>query len=417
MSYYPSGSTGNGGRRILAMVALVVVAAVLGGVIWSSVTGRRNQTVDGAAQTPEATQQSAATPAPDALDDSQANPVPSDEEEGVTYTDVFGDAADIIAYAKNAVVNVLNYQGATQPGGGFIPNDPEEQEAAEEDDLVGFGSGVIISEDGYIVTNYHVVEDATALKVTLYDGTAYDATVVGSDEKTDLALLKIEATGLTALAFGDSTQLRMGDLAITMGYLEQGCLSCTAGIISSPDQQVVMNNWPSDMLQIDAAINPGNSGGALVNGKGELIGINTLKKNYAGIDSTGMLINADGIGFAIPSSEAMTVISDLKEYGYVRRPTIGITGMEVSEEVAQYNDVVPGILVSEISAGSGAEKAGLQVDDIVTGIDGHEVTGIVDINQVLHDKQVGDTVELEIWRDGQTQQVTLTLGEPENPNA
>ena len=417
MSYYPSGSTGNGGRRILAMVALVVVAAVLGGVIWSSVTGRRDQTVDGAAQTPEATQQSAATPAPDALDDSQANPVPSDEEEGVTYTDVFGDAADIIAYAKNAVVNVLNYQGATQPGGGFIPNDPEEQEAAEEDDLVGFGSGVIISEDGYIVTNYHVVEDATALKVTLYDGTAYDATVVGSDEKTDLALLKIEATGLTALAFGDSTQLRMGDLAITMGYLEQGCLSCTAGIISSPDQQVVMNNWPSDMLQIDAAINPGNSGGALVNGKGELIGINTLKKNYAGIDSTGMLINADGIGFAIPSSEAMTVISDLKEYGYVRRPTIGITGMEVSEEVAQYNDVVPGILVSEISAGSGAEKAGLQEDDIVTGIDGHEVTGIVDINQVLHDKQVGDTVELEIWRDGQTQQVTLTLGEPENPNA
>lgn len=419
MSYYYSGGhrTGGGGRRLLAMAALVLVIALMGVVIWSAMD--RRPAADDAPSAPHLE----ATPAPQvpqadptALPEANMDRTPENEpsDPGLTHAQVFGSVADIVEASVDAVVNVINYQGAAQGGVlGFVPNEPAEDGTQER--IAGFGSGVVISEDGYIITNNHVIEGATSLKVNMADGTSYDAQIVGSDAKTDIALLKIEAQGLKALVIGDSDALRMGDLAITIGYLEMGIPSSTAGIISTTEQQAIINNWPSTMLQIDAAINPGNSGGALINGKGELIGINTLKQNYVGYDNYGMLINADGIGFAIPSSEAKKVLDDLIQYGYVMRPTIGITGSEVNAQAAQFNDMVPGILISEVVAGSAAEAAGLHPEDIVTAIEGKEVKGIVDINRVLSEKKVGDTITLTVWRAGETADYQLTLGAPAEP--
>ncbi|MBR2290014.1 MAG: trypsin-like peptidase domain-containing protein [Clostridia bacterium] len=279
------------------------------------------------------------------------------------------------------------------------------------------GSGVIISEDGYIITNNHVVNsssdsyyyklsEAKDVKVHLYgdsEDTLYDAEIVGRDEETDLAVLKIEASGLQAIQIGDSSNLRVGEFVMAVGNPLGLESSVSAGIISAIDREIDDGGNSYVAIQTDAAINSGNSGGALVNSKGELIGINFLKASSTGVE---------GIGFAIPINSAMDTINDLIEVGYVKKPYIGIAGRNVTEELAKEYKSKVGVYVDTVTEGTPAEEAGLQVGDVITAIDGYEVKTIQELNSYkAKNYKVGDTVTLTVYRDGKNIDIKLTLGE------
>lgn len=271
------------------------------------------------------------------------------------------------------------------------------------------GSGIIATEDGYIITNAHVVEGATSIKVVLSDGTEYNASVVGEDEKTDLAVLKIEATGLTPAEFGNSDQLQIGEQVITVG--NPGGLelagSVTVGYVSALNRSITTTTGNTvDCIQTDAAINPGNSGGALVNTYGQVVGINSQK-----IAAT----EYEGIGFAISINEAQPIINDLIQYGYVRgRVWMGITMQMIDQTTAQMYGYQVGAGVVSVTENSPAAKAGLVAGDIITAIDGESIDSSETLTGILQQHKPGDTITLTVFRQsrqsfGQDQEITLTL--------
>ncbi len=273
------------------------------------------------------------------------------------------------------------------------------------------GSGIIISSDGYIVTNNHVVEGANSLKVTLNTMEEYDAKLVGTDPQTDLAVIKIEASGLTAAPLGNSSDVEVGELAIAIGNPlgQELAGTVTTGIISATNRQVTVDNVEYTLLQTDAAINEGNSGGALVNAYGEVIGINSVKMASTGVE---------GLGFAIPSDTAKPIISDLMEYGYVKgRPVIGVGGRNITEEMSRYYDLPVGVYVQSITEFSAAEKAGLRPGDVIVQCDGQTIETVDELNEIRDQHQVGDTLTLTIVRDGQRMEVSITLQEDRSGKA
>lgn len=278
------------------------------------------------------------------------------------------------------------------------------------------GSGIIVSSDGYILTNNHVVNsnssssyyqitEATGVKVKLYgDETEYKATVVGSDEQTDLAVIKIDKTGLTAAELGDSDSVQVGEFAMAIGNPLglQSSISC--GIISAKNREVEDSETGTvfNLIQTDAAINSGNSGGALVNADGKVIGINTLKLSGTGVE---------GIGFAIPINSTIDVYNELKTNGKISRPYIGIGGIDLDESTAKRNNLVVGIYVKTIDNFSSAEKAGLKVGDVIIEADGTKVTTMDELNAIKNKHKIGDTMTLKINREGKKLDITLTLQE------
>lgn len=271
------------------------------------------------------------------------------------------------------------------------------------------GSGIILSADGYIVTNAHVVSGATSIKVVLNDNSEYNATVVGSDEKTDLAVLKIDATGLTPAEFGNSDQMQIGEQVIAIG--NPGGLelagTLTVGYVSAVNRPITTTGGSTiDCIQTDAAINPGNSGGALVNSYGQVIGINSQK-----IAAT----EYEGIGFAISINEAQPIINDLIEYGYVRgRVVMGITMQIIDPTFAAIYGYQPGIGVVSVEQNSPAAKAGLVAGDIITAINGESITSQETLTSILEGHKPGDVIELTVYRQamqsyGKDQQLTLKL--------
>lgn len=277
------------------------------------------------------------------------------------------------------------------------------------------GSGIIISEDGYIITNNHVISaessssyyqitKATGLKVKLYDDDkVYDAKVVGTDEYTDLAVIKIDANGLTPATLGNSDDINIGDFAMAIGNPLGMDFTATAGIVSAVNREVTGDDGTTYLaIQTDAAINSGNSGGALVNADGEVIGINTLKISGTGIE---------GIGFAIPINSTTDVISQLIENKSVKRPYIGITGSAVDEEIVSFYGLPKGVSVREVDESSPAKSAGIQVGDIITKIEGKEVANSNELNRIKYTYKIGDTITLTIYRDGKEQDIKVTLAE------
>ena len=268
------------------------------------------------------------------------------------------------------------------------------------------GSGIIISADGYIVTNEHVISGATSIKVVLQDDSEYNATLVGSDERTDLAVLKIDATGLTPAEFGNSDQMQIGEQVIAIG--NPGGLelagTVTVGYVSAVNRSITTTNGNTvNCIQTDAAINPGNSGGALVNTYGQVIGINSQK-----IAAT----DYEGIGFAISINEAQPIINDLIQYGYVRgRVVMGITMQMIDQTYAAIYGYQPGIGVVSVEAGSPAEEAGLVAGDIITAIDDTEVTSSDALSNALKDYEAGDTATLTVSRSGESLTLTITFDE------
>ncbi len=269
------------------------------------------------------------------------------------------------------------------------------------------GSGIILSADGYIVTNNHVVEGASSVTVTLNTGVDYEAKVVGTDAQTDLAVIKIEPKEeLTVAKLGDSTAVEVGERVVAIGN-PMGLEffgSVTQGIVSAVNRSVTIENRTMNLIQTDAAINSGNSGGALINARGEVIGINSVKVATSGVE---------GMGFAIPISEANPVISDLLEYGYVKgRPIIGISTRDVNQYMSQSYSWPQGVQVMAVSSDS-AKQAGLQQGDIITAVDGEKVTTGEELNKIKDQHKPGDTLKLEVYKyeSGQTVNVEVTLSE------
>lgn len=269
----------------------------------------------------------------------------------------------------------------------------------------GAGSGVIISQDGYILTCAHVVSGATSVKVQLNGSDeSYDATVVGQDSTSDIAVLKIDATGLTPAVIGDSDALAVGEVAVAVGN-PLGTLSNTVtdGIVSALNRQVTVQNNDMTLIQTDASISPGNSGGGLFNANGELIGIVNAKSSYS---------EAEGIGFAIPINTAMEIGQQLIENGSVARPALGVKIMDVTDaQTAQQLGVsTMGVYVVEVTKGSGADAAGVQAGDRVLAVDDTAVSDSSALKNYLKDKGIGDTVNLQVERDGKVLTLAVTLG-------
>lgn len=277
---------------------------------------------------------------------------------------------------------------------------------------VSEGSGIIYNSEGYIITNYHVVgsfaqSESGQIEVYLTDGRSSTAKYIGGDRQNDLAVIKIELDNLPAAHFGSSGNLRTGEFSMAIGNPLGMDLagSVTVGVISGIERKVEAENVADSLIQTDAAINPGNSGGALVNGKGEVIGINTIK-----IATT----EVEGLGFAIPIDYARPIIDSIITYGYVKgRPALGISGAEINERTARYYNIPQGVLITDVAAGSAAAKAGLQKSDIVVAIDGNEVTSMSAINSFLKQRRAGDEIMITYYRyrDRQTKSTKLILDE------
>ncbi|MBQ7751460.1 MAG: trypsin-like peptidase domain-containing protein [Clostridia bacterium] len=327
---------------------------------------------------------------------------PQNEISGGASTVLFTDGKKALSVTEIAklvgpsCVGVIN-KAKIQPQRYYDPFSGRYYYYQSSDELVkqGSGSGIIISEDGYIVTNQHVIAEATEITIILNTGDEYVATVVGSDSKSDLAVLKINATGLTAATLGDSSQVEVGDLAVAIGNPlgQELAGTVTSGVISAVNRKMTVDNRSYNLLQTDAAINPGNSGGALVNKYGEVIGINSIKMSETGVE---------GIGFAIAISEAKPIIDDLMNSGYVSgRSLIGITITESRN----------GLTVYSVVEGSGAEKAGIKEGDLIVKADGKAVNTSEGLNEIRDTKKPGDYITLTVIRNGELTDIKVQLYE------
>lgn len=282
--------------------------------------------------------------------------------------------------------------------------------------VAGSGSGVILSEDGYILTNNHVissadsssfyqVSDAKSIKVKIYgDDTEYSAEIIGTDSQTDLAVLKIDKTGLTPVEFGDSSSVQIGEFVLAIGNPYNLDYSVTAGIISALNREMTVENTTYNVIQADCAINSGNSGGALVNSKGEVIGITTLKLAGDGIE---------GVSFAIPVNETVPIYKELIEKGKISRPFVGISGIDLDEATAIRNGLTKGIYVDSVVSGSGAEDAGIMAGDVIVSFDGKDVSTMDELNAIKNTKNIGDKIEIKLYRKSELKTFTITLKEAE----
>ena len=345
-----------------------------------------------------------------------------------TSLDVTTDVSETVANVQDSVVSVVNMTesvstydlfGFTSPTQGETTTESSELETSSE------GSGVVYKVDGdtaYVVTNNHVIDGADAINIIMADGTQVEAEVVGSDPWTDLAVLKISSDVVTTVAeFGDSDSLKVGEPAIAIGSPlgSEYATTVTQGIISGLDRSVAVDingdgtsDWVANVIQTDAAINPGNSGGALLNAAGQVIGINSMKVSSDQVE---------GMGFAIPAGEVQTIIGELEANGEIVRPELGVSMVDLNRVSLDYqsqnlqlpDDVEGGVYIAEVVAGSGAEAAGLQADDVVVEFAGEAVTDSASLRQILYQQESDASVEVSFYRNGELQTTTVQL-QPQN---
>lgn len=391
----PKKKRGIGGVIAAAISGVVVGALVMGLVIAPQLLNHTEVTPTAASSAPAQSQAPAETP--------QASAELGGD--GIKVTDPTNPVPEIVEAAGKSVVSVQLYNRSYVSG-----QEPIEQK-------VGGGSGFVISDDGLIMTNHHVVEGANAIKVITKDGKEYDAEVVGSDPNTEVALLRVNGLELPALPIGNSDAAKQGELVIAVGNPINDSLNgtVTVGYLSGTDREMELNDTGTkiSMLQTDAAINPGNSGGPLLNSKGEVIGITTMKTVFAGISSTGNAISAEGIGYAVPITKAMEIANIILENGSVPlppKPGIGFSYQPVSAQDAQMWGVPQGIMIASVVPGSPAEKVGLRQSDVIVSIDGVDLTNGTEV-PTFDDRNVGDSVPATVWRNGQTHEVEFILAD------
>ena len=273
---------------------------------------------------------------------------------------------------------------------------------------ISAGSGFILTENGYVVTNYHVVEGATAVDVYMYDGSAHAAALVGYDDTNDVAVLKIEAEGLPAVKIGSSADLIVGDQVAAIGNpLGELTSTLTVGYVSAKERDVTTDGTVINMLQTDCAINSGNSGGPLFNMNGEVVGITTAK--YSGSSSSGATI--EGIGFAIPIDDVMEGIGELMEYGYIKSAYMGVIVQNMDAQTASIYGLPIGAYVAEVEQGAAAQRAGIQPKDIIIGVGDKKIESITDLTRALRDYEPGDTARITVYRGGMEKTIPVTLDE------
>ena len=321
------------------------------------------------------------------------------------FTYAAESAVQAVVYVEVTVQRRQQYQ-TIDPFFRFFFGDEYAQPQSREQK--GSGSGVIIRPDGYIVTNNHVIDGATRISVTLNDNNQYDATVVGTDPVTDVAIIKVDADGLPSIPLGDSDQLRLGAWVLAIGSPlgEQLRGTITAGIVSAKGRSMPNTTGEfkiESFIQTDAAVNPGNSGGALVNKKGELVGINTAIVSQTGAYS--------GYSFAVPVNIVKRVVEDLMDYGSVKRAVLGITMGSVDKKIADEMKLssVSGVYINEVLKGSAAEKAGLQKNDVILSIDSHKVTDAASVQAIVSGYHPGDQADITYVRDGKTRRTIVVF--------
>jgi len=281
-----------------------------------------------------------------------------------------------------------------------------QQQQPTEDTTISSGSGIILTSDGYILTNAHVVEDGTSYTVTLSDGTTHDATLYGMDTVKDLAILKIDATDLTAAEFGNSEKLAVGETVVAIGNPMGVELSgsVTSGLVSALNRTMEIDGTTYKLIQTNASISPGNSGGPLINSSGQVIGINTAK-----IVATG----AEGIGFAMPINDIISDINNLMKNGpellKSQNLILGFTGQTIDEQTAKYYDIPQGVFVAEVEQGTGAAYAGLQSGDIIVKADGKEITSMDELETIKTNHKAGESMTLTLYRNGQQFEAKVVL--------
>ena len=317
--------------------------------------------------------------------------------------------APLVERVSPAVVNIRVSQTVSRPS---FSDDafrrffglPDTPRGSRE--VASAGSGVIVdAERGYILTNHHVVEDADEIQVSLIDGEILDANVVGSDPATDIALLKVEANGLTEMPIGDSEIVRVGDFVLAIGNPFGLGHTVTSGIVSALGRTGISRDGYEDFIQTDASINPGNSGGALVNMRGELVGINSAIISRSGGNV--------GIGFAVPTEIAGSIMRQILDFGEVRRGLLGVSIQTIDTEVARAleSSVESGALISLVEPGSAAEDAGLEVDDIIVGVNDQKISGAAALRNTIGLMGSGEEVDITYIRDGSTRTTTAVLGQ------
>lgn len=396
---------GIGGRMIALLVAVALVASIGGSALTSVINSISRKNEEANAKAAETMSSQTVEPAQDAQDGAQDTqsenggytlekstlPTPlSSNDTGKSLT-----PKEVYAMNVNACVGI-----ATQ-----ITTNVWGQVASAS----ASGSGFILTSDGYVVTNNHVVEGATSVTVKLYNGDEYDAEIVGTDEMNDVALLKIDATGLQTVTIGDSDQIEVGEEVIAIGNpLGELTFTMTAGVVSALDREINTDGKPINMLQTDVAINSGNSGGPLFDMNGNVIGITSAK--YSGSTSSGASI--EGISFAIPINDALRVIYDLQQYGHVTgRAYLGVTVKDLDSTTAATYGLPTGPMIRTVEEGGCAEKAGLQEGDIIIGFNDAEISSYTDLVAALNKCRAGDTATIKVYRAGAEVEASVTLDE------
>ncbi len=398
------------GVRLSTMIVFLMVAVLLGGLLGglysrqyvseqlSAYAAQQQQTVKNALS--EAT-----------TEDSSELTTASTSGFASTYS-----KAQIIELTAPSVVGIDTYYTVSSNGFYFgNGNNTNGADGNSQEVQSGSGSGIILTSDGYIVTCKHVIEDAETIKVILNDDTEYEATLVGSDSRSDLAVLKIDATGLSPATLGDSDMLTVGEDVIAIGNpLGELRGTATAGIISALSREVTVEDQTMSLIQTDAAISPGNSGGGLFNSSGSLVGIVNAKASST---------DSEGLGFAIPVSSVKTIISNLIDHGYVLgRAYLGVYTQDVtlSSGANDWGNSMFGsffgsgtscVQIAQIVSGSAAEKAGLQAGDLILKVDDTEISSNSTLSTAISNYNAGDTATLTIQRDGVEQTITVTFGE------
>ena len=362
-------------RRGVKLVALALVCALVGGAAGAGITaavgaGRNNAAINVSGR--PATQVTVNT---------------------VTGKKLMTDA-EVYAANVNSVVSI----NVTGSSGTNIFGQQVETASA--------GSGFILTQDGYIVTNNHVVSGANTVKVTLYNGDTYDAAIIGTDKDYDIAVIKVEAQDLQPVTLGSSDTLNVGDRVLAVGNpLGELTFSMSGGMVSCVNRAINVDGTPFNMIQTDASINPGNSGGPMFNEYGEVVGIVSAKYSSTGNEAV------EGLGFAIPINDVFAMIQDIMTNGYItNKPYLGITGGSMTEQMAaQYRyDIKEGVFVYSVEEGKAAQKAGLQMGDVITKVDDHDIRTMEDLTAVKKQYAAGDTSTLTVYRGGQTITVELT---------
>lgn len=376
----------------IGVVAIAVACAILGSILGGSITGfmlRNNTASSSVTQEKTEKQKIPESPIPGSSQSAIPSVKPNDSSVILTPAEIYERYVD-------SVVGITNEGTVTNIYGQITS-------------AASCGTGFIISADGYILTNYHVVESNETLTVSLHNKEEYPAELIGYDSTNDVALLKIAANGLTVAPLGDSDALEVGDQVAAIGNpLGELDFSMTVGYISAMDREVNTDGTPINMMQTDAAINSGNSGGPLFDMHGNVIGITTAK--YSGSTTTGTTI--EGLGFAIPINDVKSIVNDLEEYGYVTgKPYLGITVGDIDSSYMFYYDYPSSAYVNSVTPGSCAEKAGLKKGDIITAIGDYMVKSYTDLVAAMKNFTAGEKTTVSVYRNGEKVVLDITFDE------